>query len=470
MKTPKRFAKVCAAAFSCNAFLLGLTMAWGATGAAAADQRFILGMHYGVEVYTIGQSCRPDAIFMDVESPLIADHMQRDNSWHKALRMPMERFGELCSGDPFQNVTTTLRVQMSGETIMTGRMFAGRQSGYDYSLTPAFQNYLVIRDAKRLADFSGAKPTGLPSEKFWSGDLSLDPPADQILRARDTAQDYFALAFRRSGGTGLNDAGRMVRLPATTEFGGPLANAKRQDLEAAAAIGYPPALEILANALIEKMTARSSSGLTYRPEQLSDDERDALLLHVVKMYALNYIAGISRGQLLTQLGLDTGRALSVVHEVGPSASIAHLRAAPGTERAPTRYEIGRAFGPALLDENCGLVAAVLNGETVSPLLATVERKGDTCVFTQGPRLEGAARVTLALDRVYDPSCTGDDGAYACSFQYNLRCRIESGPAQSKLFNAMYCAPFRAARQPVAARLRRLDSGGWEVTEFALAQP
>ena len=462
--------------------ILSIIFTLFAGAVTAQETRYILGLGYGVEIYMNGNSCRPDAIFMDVDAPLIAVAFERENRWHEVLRRPMERLNEVCGADPYRTLRTNLIVQSQGETILTARMISGDAAGYSGSGdTYRFDNYLIVENTNYAVDTSSLARSGRPSELYWNGELSLKPKMITMLQELDTGEDYFALAFKYCCPSKINQAGRSIRLPPTTSFPTSFGNTieRLEEIystperagyyDASLKLGYPLALSLYANAIFPKMLTRTSNGIGYDPTLLTDDERDEILLATAKMLVQNYIEGSRFSQNLTELGFDVERAVQVVQTVGLDATTEHLRAAPTTDRSPTRFEMGRAFGPALVENRCNGITAFLNSGAIVGSAGGIRQAGDACIISDARTTAFGYRLVLKLDRIYNPDCQGGEGEYSCSFQYNLDCRVE-GEGTQGMFGAAFCLPFQTARQPAVATFRRLENGGWETTRFELAQP
>ena len=359
---------------------------------------------------------------------------------------------------------------------------------------------LAVTDFKMLLDQSQIVPTGLPSERFWDGDLVLSPEVEQDLVARDTGEDYFALAFKLTQKavdtyfeevglpTGLSpDAfakelgyGSAEDLAATgfkpltvdtTLFGPiemfePLRDANIDYLTKSADLGFAPALSIFAQVIIRQMQGldRSTRRLTYYPDRISGADRDRLTLLVAKLFLQNTADGIEKGQLLTVLGFDVQRAVYVVARVGQSATVRHLGEAPDSVRDPTRFEMAKAFRRALIAEKCDPLRAFL--ETGSVLGAiSMRADGNACVWSDKAATRLGYSLRLSVDQVFNPVCQQVNGGYSCNFHYNLYCDAH-GQGTDGLFSAVYCTPFTLARQPTAAMFSRTPDG-WTASDIIL---
>ena len=76
--------------------ILAAFLAIFVSSASAQENRFTLGMHYGVEVYQIGTSCNPREIYARVASPGIAPSMTENGGWNIVLRPIFENLNQIC--------------------------------------------------------------------------------------------------------------------------------------------------------------------------------------------------------------------------------------------------------------------------------------------------------------------------------------------------------------------------------------
>lgn len=472
-------------------FFLFLAAVLCAVGAQAASEKKLMHTNYGLVVYQTENSCSPNRIYVDVATPHILISIHESQAWSRFLTFAIRGLNDRCQVKLNRPLASQLVVVQGDIELATASIdYDGSRWGKGGRKELELINFAFKFDRAQVT------PTDIPSERHWAGTLMLTPKTEAELIARDTGEDYFALAYKVTqiavdkymesvlgmekdaaisdvmdmfgvtDETDLAKRGVLIPVLGSTSFGPvesfePMVGANLEYLNASAARGYIPALRVLAKPLMQKMQAmdRSTRRLTYKPDNLSPDERDHLLLYTAKIYLMDPATGAPDGRLLTELGFEVQRAVDVVEKFGLSATISHLREAPTTDRVPTRYEMARAFGKTLISEQCNPLKAFAETGSLSSLV--IRSEGNACVWTDPAGFGYSLR--LSVDQVFTPNCTGADHSYTCVFKYNLYCST-SGVAAGGAFQATYCLPFTLARQPAQARFVR-TSDGWRAQDF-----
>ncbi len=414
-----------------------------------------MGVNYGLEVYMLGNSCRPDTIYMDVDTPRIAKGIVDNEKWETLLRRPFELLAEVCGDSPYRTLRTNLVVKNLGETLLTARVLAGDAAGSE-------NGYVVVSNIDWQVDPNAFASTDLITEYYWeNGNLGLEMERYANLLSLDTAESYQILSTLK--GVNIRRFRDYLAENNISEDRTP-----EQFAQLALERGYLPALVGFANTIFKKMLGRTSNGIGYIPSQLSPDERDNLVLAMAKLASRNHLFGIRLSNDLSSLGFDIERAIAVVANVGYDATIEDLRAVEGTDSPPSNFQMARAFGPALVANRCNGITSFLGSGSIMGAAGGIRQAGDACIISDENTTAFGYRLILKLDRIYNSECEGENGRYTCDFEYNLQCRTE-GDGTRGMFGAAFCLPFQTARQPATATFQRLENGSWETVDFALQQ-
>lgn len=233
----------------------------------------------------------------------------------------------------------------------------------------------------------------------------------------------------------------------------------------AIALEHPRAAYRVANAMITEfgVLAAATRG---RQVRMPQKDKDALALMVAKAYRTRYIPSYIQASLLRQQGIDVDRAIEVVKQVGPAATLEDFYST-SVDLPPNWAQVRDGLRAYQARTGCSQIAALNalpenanTGFGIMALGSAFESGPQGCRVTNNPF---NTSISIGISTVRDLSCGGGADRYDCRFTYFFDCGMSAtGGVDLGILNP--CSALSSIPNTARATLER-NGRSWSVVAF-----